>query len=226
MVVPGGKFYFSGMKGINWKDHIINLFVVILGISVAFYLEGYRETQSAKKLSAKYMISLGEDLKEDRNLLDTLNKINDRLLSNLNKISNASVGAPINEDSLSIYLYSIMYNPPFTPQSTSYESMKTSGQMDLLADFEVRKKVIELYEQYYNGMNQFDDAIAEHLRDFVKPYFVENARYTGPNTLDPAILNNPQFRNMIFSYRSLFAQKSIFYENVLTQVDSTLSILK
>lgn len=214
------------MKSINWKDHFVSLLVVILGISVAFYLEGYREGKSADKLSAQYLISLSEDLEEDRKLLDTLNAVNERLLANLVKLSNASVGAPVDLDSLAGFMYSIMYNPPFTPQSTSYESMKSSGQMDLLSDFEVRKKVVELYEQYYSGMGQFDAAIAEHLRDFVKPYFVENARYVGPNRLDEAILNNPQFRNMIFSYRYLFAQKSGFYKNVLIQVDSTLTMIK
>ncbi|MEQ8626843.1 DUF6090 family protein [Ekhidna sp.] len=209
------------MKNINWLDHIANLLVVILGISIAFYMEGWREDAGNRMQERKYLESMVTDLQTDIEALDTLLSINEELSAALVNLSLASVGRPYGSDSALMYqTLKIQYNPPFTPQRTAYESLKASGKMDLINDFELRNHIVDLYEQFYRGTAEYDDALDEHVRDFVKPYYMKNVRFTGPQSIDPAFLNSDEFRNIIFAYRYLFIAKDEFYKNVLNKTDS------
>ena len=209
------------MKKVNWLDHFANLLVVILGISIAFYMEGWREEAGNRKQEKKYLESLATDLQTDLEALDTLLKVNEELSASLINLSMASVGRPYGSDSALMYqMLKIQYNPPFTPQRTTYESLKASGKMDLIRDFELRNQIVDLYEQFYRGTSEYDAALNQHVRDFVKPYYMKNVRFTGPQSIDPSFLNNDEFRNIIFAYRYLFIAKDEFYKNVLSKTDS------
>ncbi len=214
------------MKKLNWLDHIANLLVVILGISIAFYLESYKEEKANAMQEEKYMLSLAEDLTADFEAIDTLNQWNTYMSNSLVKLTTASTGRPYEEDSLVIYLLSIQYNPPFTPQLTTYESLKASGQMGLIKDFELRNQLVELYEQYYRGVEQYDESIDQHLRDFYKPFFFKNVEFIGRNQVRKEFLRKAEFRNIMFAYRYLFLAKSGFYRTVQNQIDDTLEKLK
>lgn len=207
------------MKNINWLDHIANLLVVILGISIAFYLEGYKEESNNRNKEKKYLASLIEDLETDIEAIDTLLVINERITKALVDLSNASINRTSLSDSALINnMFSIQYNPPFTPQRTTYESLKSSGRIDLIKDFELRNRVIEIYEQSYRGSSEYDLALSEHVRDFVKPFYIKNVKFKSAFALEDDFLRMSEFRNITFSYRYLFQAKNRFYTNVLTQV--------
>ena len=214
------------MKKINWLDHIANLLVVILGISIAFYLESYKEEKANAMQEVKYMQSLTEDLTADVNVMDTLIKWNTYMSNSLVKLTQAATGRPYEEDSLVIYLLSSQYNPPFTPQLTTYESLKASGQMGLIVDFELRNQLVELYEQYYRGVRQYDEAIDLHLKDFFKPFYFKNVEFIGRNDVRKEFLRKPEFQNIMFAYRYLFLAKSEFYKAVKDQIEDTLKKLQ
>ena len=52
------------MKRINWLDHIANLLVVVLGISIAFYLDQYSSEKRAQTQEKEYLEGLAADLDE------------------------------------------------------------------------------------------------------------------------------------------------------------------
>ena len=214
------------MKNINWADHLANLIVVILGISIAFYLENYREGASLKKQEQEYLHSLLQDLRTDIEALDTLMSINDMMVNAAVKVSNATIGQPYGTgQELTSYVLLLQYNPPFTAQRSTYESLKASGKMDLIADFSLRNSVVELYEQNYRGAIQYDNALKEHSRDFIKPYFMKKIRYNSTGTLDPQFLADGEFKNIIFSYRFLFIAKNDFYKQVKGEVEGLVNAL-
>lgn len=214
------------MKRINWLDHFANLLVVILGISIAFYLERYKEESNNQKQEVKYLESLVTDLETDGETLDTLIIINESILEALNNLSFASIGRSYGTDSmLRAHLFAIQYNPPFTPQRTTYESLKASGKLGLIDDFEIRNNILDVYEQYYRGTNEYDAAINEHLRDFLKPFCMKNIRFTSAKSIDSDFLSENEFRNMIFGYRNLFLSKHAFYQEVVQHTNRLKSEL-
>ena len=111
----------------------------------------------------------------------------------------------------------IQYNPEFVPQLTTYESIKASGRLDLIRDFELRNRIVQLYEQYYRFTNTYDQAISEHVRDFVKPFYINEISFDNTGNILGDFLTQQQFRNIIFGYRFLFIDKNEFYGTVREQ---------
>lgn len=215
------------MKNINWLDHFTNLLVVILGISIAFYLEGYRAEKENIAQERLYLESLIVDLEADLEALDTLLGINKMIIEATQNLSNATIkntysnGADIRNDVLII-----QYNPPLVPQQTTYESLKASGRMDLIGDFELRKTIVDLYEQYYRGTYQYDQVLDEHLREFMKPFHMKHIRFTNSSVVEHDFLKNLEFQNIIFSYRYLFNSKNEFYKKVQIRIKEVKDVLE
>lgn len=208
------------MKKINWLDHIANLLVVVLGISIAFYLEEYSNEKTELALEKKYLEGLATDLNADLEALDTLIKVNEMIIKATTSLASATNTQNYRDPSqLRNDVLIIQYNPPLVPQKTIYESMKASGKMDLIRDFELRNSLVELYEQYYRGTSQYDDALNDHVRDFIKPFFMENIRFIDGG-VDDNFLKELSFKNMIYSYQYLFRAKNEFYIEVKVKVDS------
>lgn len=215
------------MKNINWLDHFANLLVVILGITIAFYLEGYKEEKANRNKEKEYIESLLVDLEADIEALDTLRELNQMISKAVVALANASVGVEYEDGrKLRNDVLFIQYNPPFVAQRTSYESMKSSGHIDGISDFELRKSIIELYEQFYRGTDQYDGALSEHVSDYIKPFCMKYVRFTNAGTVEDDFLRKIEFQNMIFSFRYLFAAKDNFYGQVLDQVKEVKSKLE
>ena len=209
------------MKKINWLDHIANLLVVILGISIAFYLESYKSAVDSSRQEKKYMESLIDDLDADIQTIDILLQNNEGIMKALISLSNASIGREsLGDSGLVNSVFAIQYNPPFAPRRTTYESLKSSGKMDLINDFELRRKTIALYEQYYHGMNEYDVALSDHIRDFVKPFYIEEIKIKGRYEMNDDFLDSDKFRNIIFSYRYLFIAKNDYYKKIKEEVSA------
>jgi hypothetical protein len=214
------------MKKINWLDHIASLLVVILGISIAFYLESYKEQKANDGLEKKYLQSLIKDLETDITALDTLQSINKLISNALVKLSDATTNPEAPRDSIAGFMLGIQYNPPFSAQKTTYESLKSSGQLELISNFELRNEIVELYEQYYWGTSEYDISLLNHINDFLKPFYMSNVYYTGRFQVNEDFLDSNVFRNIIYSYRYLFQAKMNFYDQVNEQTQQTLEKLK
>lgn len=215
------------MKKFNLIDHLAGLLVVILGITIAFYLEGWREEKERRTQEVKYIESIISDLNADIEALDTLINVNGYITRSLVTLSNASINMPYSKDTtLRFHVLFIQYNPPFTPQNTIYESLKASGKMDLIDDFELQNEVIELYERTYLGAKQYDETLSEHVRDYIKPFFMENILYISPQEISDKFLDKNEFKNMIFAYRFLFTQKNDFYRRTLEDVEKVKVLLE
>ncbi|MEQ8552623.1 MAG: DUF6090 family protein [Cyclobacteriaceae bacterium] len=214
------------MKRINWPDHLVNLIVVILGISIAFYMEGWRSDQKSKQLEAQYLDNLIEDLRHDNEYIDTLISIDHEKLKSLQIVSGATIGRPYNEDSLLNHVFAIQYSPPFRTQKATYESLKTSGNIDVINEFALRNRIIELYEQYYSAAQEFDEAVTDHNKRFIQPYFIKNMEFVSRNKINPDFLNDKELRNMLFAYQNILTLRLDFYEVLQTELEILITEVK
>ncbi len=208
---------------INWKDHFINLFVVILGISVAFYLESWRENQNVLQQEKAFLVELERSLEQDSILLDTLISINEFQQVTLTRLLRKE---SITSDSVGYFIYNIFYNLPFAPQKAVYESMKASGGIQSLKDFELAARIMELYEQDYMGMHQWNEAVDDHIKDFYRPYVIGTLQYTFGARIDGNRLQSREFRSIVQPYRAFHQGKSNYYLEVRERIVETKAMIR
>lgn len=192
---------------INWKDHLVNLIVVILGISIAYWLNNWSESKKQAKLERVYLEGIKKDLGEDIEELEYLVDFTEKQIKSLDRITAFIAKRPVAEDSLTNDLFQAQYNLPFTPQNTTYQSLMSSGKMDMIKDFDLRYKVIELYNQGHVSLEIWDDTCADQIDDFVKPIVFEEMTFIAPNRIDFKLFQNRQLSNSFFALRFLQSQR-------------------
>ena len=127
---------------------IVELVVVITGVTIAFWLNTKAEQKKEQKNLENYYQELVSDLEEDRKLLERIIDKNTNKRNEMVKaISLYSEPVPSRD---SIFAYSQLmgnYNF-FDPTDITYQSMINSGDLKLMDNIILKRKLISLYDLY------------------------------------------------------------------------------
>ncbi|MEQ9591314.1 MAG: hypothetical protein RLN86_01890 [Cyclobacteriaceae bacterium] len=185
------KFFAS----INWVDHTINFIVVIVGVTIAFYLSNQKEVIERRELERNSLESIVTDLDYDIEFLthstDTLNLLKRKLSGFVNVLS----AGLASRDSLFQYISIYYVQIPFLPADNTYQSLVTSGNLDVIRDFELRKGITELYHRDYEAIHVVDQLSSLQKNSLVLPYLMtlDHGRVQNINMNDPRFFNVSMF---------------------------------
>ena len=158
-------------KSIQWKDHLINFIVVVVGVTLAFYLSNRKASSDQKELELSSLRSMVSDLKSDIAVLiestDTLQVMKDHLQQTVNTIMLGQ-----SPDNLGKSIGILYVQLPFIPNDNTYQSLVTSGKLDVLTDFEMRKQITDLYHNHYQTIKIIDELSSAQKNTLVFPYLM------------------------------------------------------
>ncbi|MEO1054046.1 MAG: DUF6090 family protein [Bacteroidota bacterium] len=198
---------------VNWTVHLVELIVVIIGVSIAFQLSNWKESTRNSNLEKEYIHGFVTDLEDDIKLLTQLIDTSKYYLKMNEKLTNTIVRLDYDNDSLFYYVISLYSYSEFISQDNTYESWKSSVGMDIISDFKLRKKITTLYNFHYKNLRILDGFQRTHQFDRIGPYINRNVRFTGrPVLLNTDFLDDNYFTNLTFSARYSLANKIRQYE--------------
>jgi len=185
---------------IQWKNQLVNLIAIIIGVYVAFYLTERSANANSRQQAQTYLSSMVDDLEVD---IASLSIATDTLASFLKvsrMLTNSILSQRIPEDSVQMMINSLYLIVPFTPQDNSYQLLKTSGKFDAISDLDLRRKITELYYQHYGAIKVADDLTNQQRTVIILPYLMKNIRYssTGLHNAE-ALWKDNMFANLAFS---------------------------
>ena len=141
-------------------------------------------------------------------------------------LTDATLGMPeINDTLLARYISIIQFPVIVSPQQTAYQSMRNSGQLNLISNLELRNKVTALHEFFYIEAGVYDQYLSEHIRDYVKPYFMDNITYTSSSTINNNFIQDVYFQKIIFRYKFIFEARNDFYKSMKSETDELIAYL-
>lgn len=190
----------KGKEKIQWKNQLVNMIAIIIGVYVAFYLTERSANANSRQQAKTYLTSMVDDLEVD---IASLRIATDTLASFLKvsrTLTNSILTQRIPEDSIQMMINCLYLIVPFTPQDNSYQLLKTSGKFDAIGDVELRRKIAELYYQHYGAIKVADDLSNRQQTAIILPYLMKNIRYTskGLHNAD-ALWKDNMFANLAFS---------------------------
>jgi hypothetical protein len=74
---------------ISWKNHVVELIVVIIGITSALALNNWNENRLSENLETKYLQSLTKDIASDLQQLQELVEFYERAINSVMKLGSA-----------------------------------------------------------------------------------------------------------------------------------------
>ena len=183
------------VKKINWTIHIIELFVVFLGITAGFVLQNNKEQNENKEFEQKYIEGIRDDVKENiENLQEGIQRDSLWLAQSTYALKLIATDS-LSLDSANSLIKTMIYYSEFSEQITTYENILNSGNLNLIKDYDLKQKIVE----YHKGLENF-----QLLENYFHDYFSE--------TLMPFLMINYD----LFSQKLIVSNthKSILFKNI------------
>ena len=163
------------------------IFLVVVGILIALSINNWNEDRKERKLSRVYHERLVEDLemllKHEQNISDiairTLKSIS-KTIELLEQGKALSVEDKDTVDNAMIWFSRTNYQMPEIP---TYEEMKSNGDLNLIYDVELRKRIVN----FNNFLEQIDDVVSKLSTAIESDFYVFNRylrSYADPETLE------------------------------------------
>jgi hypothetical protein len=203
--LPSSATLAGGLSSRDVMGYLIDLAVVIAGVTAAFMLNSWWERRRHRQLEQKYYRSFGKDVGSDLKLLAEVIGLNrtkrDRAARFVESIrkddQTVDSSMAIIQDTLTMF--------PFKPIRTTYSSLVSSGDLNALGNFEFKADLAKLYDGYDETASKerwLDDFISR----FAMPFIYENLDLTTVTIPDPQLIRSSRFKNLVLGYYALLIQ--------------------
>ncbi len=168
----------------NWKSYLIELFIVIFGVSIAFWLSQISQDRREEVVRKNYLEDIRLDLQNDIKLLDRVIIFNTKKQEETYEAVSLFPDADNNKDAILEQAQELGNYNFFNPKDFTYQSMIASGDFKLIADAEIKRDLIRLHSTY-KGIDNIQINFIQALDDSYFPYVISNWDYTTLQPTDP-----------------------------------------
>ena len=199
------------MKRINWLDHLLNFFGVILGVLLAFYIGAAAETNKDKQDLNTILQSMARELEMDERAFK-----NGQIPSNTrqSKALHSLLEGVVSEnlDTINQHLSAILNLDNSSPNSTTYTSVLSSGRLELIDDLNLKLSISRYYEELAQEAQWRGEVQWEFLKTEILPWLTKHVNLMDmqPNQ----VAGNTEFANKVILYQGLLENKLDHYKTV------------
>lgn len=212
------------MNKIKWQYALGEIFIVIIGITIAFSLNKCSENSKAQTLKLQYLSNIKRDVEADKAILENnLESIKKKIDIASEIIPKLNTNAP---DKMSIVgkVFSIISLTNFNPNDNTYQTLINSGDLKLIDDFEI-KTAIEKHYSNYETMGQDYTRLENIQKEYVGNYFIYHIDYDAFGKGKFGFEDEKLLKNIILSMRGAFELKLKATQNGIDSCTNLLEIL-
>jgi hypothetical protein len=158
-----------------WPAYLIEIFVIILGISISLGLEQWRDDTRESKLERIYQKNLLVDVNAD---LQSLKYASDNTQNLINKgnllieFIKEPVTHPVTSNQLTQDIQIILGRPNFISSDATFYDLQNSGSMHLLKDLQL-KNILFLYYHQTQSIKESQNAEQQATINISGSYFLK-----------------------------------------------------
>lgn len=204
------------LKKINWITHIIELLVVFLGITAGFVLQNNKEQNANKEIEQKYIEGIRYDVVENiENLQEAIQR--DSLWLEQSKYALKLIASDsLSLDSSNSLIKTMIFYSEFSEQTTTYENILNSGNLNLIEDYDLKQKIVEYHKELEN-FQLLDTYFHDYFTETLMPFMLINYDMFHQKLI---VLNSHKsilFKNIFGTHYSLTQQRFEGYNRLLEE---------
>lgn len=203
-------------RSVHWSDKLIDILVVVLGISIAFWLNNWNQERQNITLEQQYLKNLRGDLAKDSvNLtvgfmyMDTISFSIKRIYQLYDDRNNA--------DSISYYFQALRNDfLSFKPEDYTYDALRQTGDINIIQNDSIARTLSQLYDTYELFQIQVELAW-RYTFDLMLPYYY-NRNYQVGTAYDDTIYMTPKFQTTLMFYESNLENRRGLMRKALSEI--------
>jgi hypothetical protein len=201
-----------------WPAYLIEIFVIILGISVSLALEQWRDKSKEDRLENIYLKNLLADVDVDLQILHDVTVSTQSILDRGNELlqySRKLSGKDFSSNQVNADVRAILGRPKFTSHDATFSDLKSSGNLHLIKDVQL-KNILFAYYSLTQNINEMQDAEQQATITLSGSYFLK--RFPIDDTDSLSGLSGPELSSVLKNFE--------FNNNVLLRVLNRKELLE
>ena len=174
---------------------LLEVLMIVVGINVALWFEGWFEDLQNAEIAARYMEDLRSDLETDIATLDQAiasgEEKSQRAAQIIERMPDIGNLPP---EELTQAIYTPATNLFFTPSDFTYRSMRESGDFRLLRNADIKKRILKL-DRRHKDIAMLQANYLQALDDGYIPLMMNNFDITSSRVTNTSMLEDQFFRN-------------------------------
>ncbi len=183
---------------INWRYTIGEILIVIIGITIAFSLNNWKEKRASNKLKKQYLANLASDIKQEIKQLNELELQVKKRLQQIKTVKPHLGHDQPQRDTIIKTVFELARLINFYPETTTYQTLISSGDMKLIDNFHLRRNLEEHYALHKLVLLDFERIEKIHEK-YLGNYFIYQIDFKEVFNGNTQFLDDPLLRNIITS---------------------------
>jgi hypothetical protein len=205
--------------------------MIIVGINVALWFEGWFEELGERDTEQQYLLELRVDLQTDIEELDRAIAQNTAKVDRLESLVKNYAELPTqNADTLAQAIFEPSSYSFFEPSDVTYQSLIESGDFRLISDPDLKKGLLKLTRRW-NEIETLQNNYLQAMDDAYIPLMMRTFDLVEMKVSDPSLFSNQLFKNF-FPYALQDTERlAVIYalakdqtEAVLAAVDGAIEV--
>lgn len=204
---------------------LLELIVVFLGVTAGFLLNNWREGKVEHKLAERYIESFRTDIQQNNQIVDSTLTSDSLWVKETAYLIEEMIERNMEIDSPGKYLQPITEFSRLYVNTGTYEDMKSSGNLKLIKDFEVRKALINYYLEIEEA-SLLDDYFYDIFTNILTPHLMAEYNFITGQMFNEKSFNKGKIGNMFIMYYGLVIQRQTTYKELVRQGKSLIKKLE
>ncbi len=222
--MPTSKWY-QNIK-LNWTVHIVDLIVVIIGVTVAFAITNEAENRKGQKEKVVILNAMLSEIDKDIDVFEFHQiPVNAKQVAHITRLIDLIDQSNASPDSIKYYFQLGIF--PFRNwiiTDITFESMKSSGKIDLIYSQELKNSIVQLYTSRLSQSNFIIDTSKDINTDFID-YLIEKVDFSNPETF-LEVIHERKFNNLLTRWRNINEAKVSEFEENVDALKSTKALIE
>ncbi|MDO8549924.1 MAG: hypothetical protein Q7S39_07235 [Ignavibacteria bacterium] len=213
------------MQNRNLQYYLFEILVVFLGIMAAFGLNSWWQGVQESHLEEKYLTGLKNDNDKNITALTGLIEIAEDNYNAIQKIVGMISKNDYKVDTIIHNSVRMVYLFEFTQNSITFETLKASGNLEIISDYDLRNKIVEVYN-HYSRISKFDQMYRKYIDDYVIPFMWKNIDMISGKPVNANFVKQVEFKNVLTGYLLLLTQQLDGYKQGLEKSKALKEMLE
>ncbi|GAB5527035.1 MAG: hypothetical protein Roseis2KO_49070 [Roseivirga sp.] len=207
------------------KTVLLEIFIVIVGISIAFWLNNWGEERKERRLEKEFLKSLRSELATDSTAFVYQIEQNERNLRHLNSFVSILRNKDYENDSIQWYIGTFLNRNNWIINANTFEILKSGGKLDIIQDFELRSEISYFFRIRTYQTEQTLDVVQAFLDNQMNAYLIKNTDYFIQYKPQKGFVRDTEFQNLLASWTDMTDEKLLLYEDILEEITYLISKL-
>ena len=212
-------------RNLSLQGIILEIIIVIIGISIAFWLNNWGEERKERALEVEYMKAWRGELASDSTIFLYQIERTETQVEHLQRFCDILRAKEYDNDSIPWFVGMFLNRNNWIVNSNTYETLKNSGKLDIISDFEFRAEISLFYRIRTLQTEEMLNLVQRFSENHMDKYLTQNTDYFISNSPDNSFVRDTEFQNLLALWTELHAQKGAVYKETVNDITHLISKL-